>query len=427
VRDEPQPAVPAPPCSAARSGRSCEDALIQLALRLGELNQRDAILRAGASTLASVLVLPAAWSRDVPPSSAADTSTNTAVPVAPLVYTDHDRLRAHFPALALRLPRDGVDAWGVVRLAVDGDPAGALGVAWTTGEPVGDDTQRLTAVVARLVSQRLRLMEARAREHELAQRLQLSLLPTIAPVEGLEIEYRYHPAGEDALAGGDFYDVVDLEPGLTAVLIGDVAGHGVDAAAASGEVRYLVRGMLEHTRDPARVLELVERALGRGRRAMTMVTLLCAVIDTEREELRMASAGHGPPLVRRAAGGATLAKLEPAPPLGAGLVLTAAPTTTTTPFRSGDLAVFYTDGLVERRSTPIDEMLEEVLDIVAEHGSATEICSVLEDRAMTPRTHEDDVALLVVQRAPTELDPVPAPEVTAVRHLDGIRVPPERV
>jgi serine phosphatase RsbU (regulator of sigma subunit) len=444
VLDEPPPALlsSSDGSSPDRSTRNGDRALVDLALRLGELSQRDTILRAGAAALASALALPAAWSRDVPRESARGTSVGTGAgretaaaiwmtarePAAPVVYTDHERLRAHFPTLAVRLPRSGFDAWVVARLAVDGAPAGALGVAWAAEQPMDDGTHRLLTVVGRLVSLRLRLMEARAREHEVAQRLQLSLLPVVAPVEGLEIECRYHPAGANALAGGDFYDVVDLEPGLTAILIGDVAGHGVDAAAASGEVRYLVRGMLEHTRDPARVLELVERALGRGRRRITMVTLLCAVIDAEREELRMASAGHGPPIIRRPGGETTLAPIEPAPPLGAGLVLASMPSITAVPFHRGELAVFYTDGLVERRSTPIDEVLDEVLGIVAEHDSAATICSLLEHLALTPHSQRDDVALLVVRSASAEPDGHAdgAADVT-VPDVDGVRVRPQRV
>jgi serine phosphatase RsbU (regulator of sigma subunit) len=380
--------------------RPREGALVDLALRLGRLDRRDAVLRTGAATLASVLQLPAAWSREVPvePAIAAGGAT-TGEPCSPLVFTDHDRLRAYVPTLAMRLPRPGYDAWVVARLVIDGESLGALGFASTAERQLDDDTLALTTVAARLVSQRLRLMEARAREHELAQRLQLSLLPAIAPVEGLEVECRYHPAGADALAGGDFYDVVALDSRLTAVLIGDVAGHGVDAAAASGEVRYLARGMLEHTRDPAQVLQLIERALGRGWRPMTMVTLLCSVIDTERDELRTASAGHGPPFVRGVDGDTTLVRIEPSPPLGAGLVLAATPTTTVIPFRGGDVAVFYTDGLVERRATPIDEMLDVVLCLVAAHRSPAALCSALEDLAMTPPGQADDVALLVVRRA----------------------------
>ena len=385
---------PAPSEAASDADR----ALVDLALRLGGLNQRDAILRAGAVTLGTALSLPAAWSTVAGPSRRT-TARGGAGPAEPLIHTDHERFRAHFPELAARLPVAGHHAWIVLPLAVEAEPAGALGVAWTASQPADDETRRVLEIVARLVSQRLRLMEARAREHELAQRLQLSLLPTITAIEGLEIEYRYHPAGAGALAGGDFYDVVDLGAGMTAVVIGDVAGHGVDAAAASGEVRYLTRGMLEHTCDPARVIQLVDTALGRGGRPTTMVTLLCALIRADHDELQMASAGHCPPLLRRAGGAVELAAMQPAPPLGAGLVSAAAgPETTTLPFLAGDLAVFYTDGLVERRSTPIDEMVEAVRAITAEHGSPPVLCSHLEALAGGARGQGDDVALLVVRR-----------------------------
>jgi hypothetical protein len=372
--------------------------LIDLAVRLGEASTRSEMLRLGAATLSATLGRPSAWSSTVgSPTTPSCGDVATGVSEA-LVPVDRRHLSAHFPGLATRLV-DKDDRFVVLPLVVDAEPAGAIGVVWDGSPSVDDEARDVICTVGRLVSQRLRWMAARAREHELAQQLQLSLLPVIVPIPGFDVEYRYHPAGEGALAGGDFYDVVDLGPGGVAVVIGDVAGHGVEAAAASGEVRYLTRGMLEHTRDPAAVIQLVDKALDRSRRPITMVTLLCALIDTEHDELRIASAGHGAPVLRRAAGAAEVATLVPAPPLGAGLMSgSAPPIVSSVPFRLGDLAVFYTDGLVESRSRPIDEMVELVRAIAAQHGSPRELCTRLEALGAEEDARGDDLALLVVGR-----------------------------
>ena len=220
------------------------------------------------------------------------------------------------------------------------------------------------------------------------------------PVAGLEIEGRYQAADLDVRAGGDFFDVFPLGPERTAVIIGDIAGHGRAAAEASRSVRALVHRELARAAGPADVLTAVEAALVADG-ASTMVTLLCAEIDTGQDLVRMASAGHCWPVVRRASGLVEQLRQAPAPPLGVGLLDPAAgrPAEWALPFLAGDLAVLYTDGLVERRRIPLDAVLGWVHDAVAEHGQPDELCRRLLDVAATQRDHHDDVAVLIVRRA----------------------------
>jgi serine phosphatase RsbU (regulator of sigma subunit) len=219
---------------------------------------------------------------------------------------------------------------------------------------------------------------------------------------GLEIEGRYQAADLDERAGGDFFDVFPLGPERTAVIIGDIAGHGRAAAEAGRSVRALVHRELARAAGPAGVLNAVEAALVADG-ASTMVTLLCAEIDIDQDLVRMASAGHCWPVVRRASGLVEQLRQAPAPPLGVGLLDPAAgrPTEWALPFLAGDLAVLYTDGLVERRRIPLDAVLGWVQDAVAEHGQPDELCRQLLDVAAAQRDHDDDIAVLIVRRAMT--------------------------
>jgi serine phosphatase RsbU (regulator of sigma subunit) len=381
-----------------------DQVLVRLALELGAASGRREVLQVTRTALGAGLPTSARWAiagvgrtmAGGPPRPSTERRRGDVL----TLHTEHDRFVAHAPDLARQLPSAGCTAWLVAPLRDDrsGRPV-SLGVAWTAEEGPGPEAQRFVASLATLVGQALHALEARDRDHELARRLQQSLLPVIPPIAGLAIESHYQPAGAHALAGGDFYDVVDLGDGLTTVLIGDVAGHGVDAAAASGEVRYLARGVLEHTSRPADVLCLVEAALARGAREPTMVTLLCAVMDAASGTLRMASAGHAAPIIRRASGVIVPTTVRPAPPLGAGLVKAERPPLeAVVHFEPGALAVFYTDGLVERRRIPLDTVLEAVEDVVARQPSPAALCAELADFADGDRDHDDDIALLVVQR-----------------------------
>ena len=230
----------------------------------------------------------------------------------------------------------------------------------------------------------------------------LSELSRVLPVAGLEIEGRYQAADLDVRAGGDFFDVFPLGPERTAIIIGDIAGHGRAAADAGRSVRALVHRELARADGPADLLTAVEAALA-ANGASTMVTLLCAEIDTGQDLLRMASAGHCWPVLRRASGLVEQLRQAPAPPLGVGLLDPAAgrPAEWALPFLAGDLAVLYTDGLVERRRIPLDAVLGWVQDAVAEHGQPDALCQQLLDVAATQRDHDDDIAVLIVRRAMT--------------------------
>ena len=218
------------------------------------------------------------------------------------------------------------------------------------------------------------------------------------PVAGLEIEGRYQAADLDVRAGGDFFDVFPLGPERTAVIIGDIAGHGRAAAEASRSVRALVHRELARAAGPADVLTAVEAELVAAG-ASTMVTLLCAEIDTGQDLVRMASAGHCWPVVRRASGWSSRLRQAPAPPLGVGLLDPAAgaPRSGPCPSWPGIWPCSTRTGwwsAAGYRSMPCSAGCRTS----SRSTASRELCRQLLDLAAT-RDHDDDIAVLIVRRA----------------------------
>lgn len=188
------------------------------------------------------------------------------------------------------------------------------------------------------------------------RKLQQSLLPGELPrVEGVELLARYLAAADDPV-GGDWYDGFVTARGRLAVTVGDVAGHGLDATRAMGELRSatLMAGLIEQ--DETAILGHVHR-YARHLLPGMFATALLTVYDPATGRLSWGRAGHPPPLVVRHGGDARWLEGTPGPPLGAG--------TGHTPFHDahlspGDTLVVVTDGLSERRGEPITDGLERL-------------------------------------------------------------------
>ena len=201
--------------------------------------------------------------------------------------------------------------------------------------------------------------QERAREeHQLALRLQQAITPQVArPVEaaGIDVAARYQAAGQLHLVGGDWYDAVLLPDKNVLLVVGDVAGHGIDAVTGMVALRNHLRGLAITGAGPGTLLRWVNAAsyhLADG-----IATTLCGIYDPVTRVMRWARAGHLPPLLVRDG----LAR-----PLGmpGGMLLGADPSATyeeaETTLELGDVLVLYTDGLVERRDQPLDASLAEL-------------------------------------------------------------------
>jgi anti-sigma regulatory factor (Ser/Thr protein kinase) len=197
--------------------------------------------------------------------------------------------------------------------------------------------------------------------------------------------------------GGDWYDVIELGGGRTALVVGDVVGRGVQAAAVMGQLRSAVRAYARLDLPPADLLECLDgivRDLGSDQ----IVTCLYAVFDPADRTLRFANAGHLPPIVVLEEHGATVLAAAEDPPLGVGLYNLRQDEVVLGP---GATVVLYTDGLVERRGDDLDWGIESLRDLA---GGLTGSLADAPERLVTARLPEgpdDDVAVLIARVDPS--------------------------
>lgn len=241
-----------------------------------------------------------------------------------------------------------------------------------------------------------RLRASERRQREAAVTLQRSLLPQeLEQPDDLRVAATYQPGGTEAAVGGDWYDVITLGAGRTALVIGDVMGRGVRAAAVMGQLRTAVRAYARLDLPPHEVLQLLD-GLAAEIDASQIATCVYAVHDPNEGLLAYASAGHLPILVRDEDGTVRRAADPTGPPLGTGGWLHSSGTIALGP---GSTAVLYTDGLVERRGEDIDEgvaALERAL--AGAQGTPAIICDRLMRALGVDADHDDDVAVMVLQQ-----------------------------
>ncbi|MFE9453149.1 SpoIIE family protein phosphatase [Streptomyces sp. NPDC006739] len=247
-----------------------------------------------------------------------------------------------------------------------------------------------------------RLRASERSQRETAVTLQRSLLPQeLEEPDDLRIAATYQPGGTEAAVGGDWYDVITLGGGRTALVIGDVMGRGVRAAAVMGQLRTAVRAYARLDLPPHEVLQLLD-GLATEIDANQIATCAYAVHDPNEGRLVYASAGHLPILVRDENGTVQRADEPTGPPLGTGGWIHASGSV---PLGPGSTAVLYTDGLVERRNEDLDEgiaALERAL--TGATGTPQVVCDRLVRSAGVTADHDDDVAVLVLQH-PTRKGP----------------------
>ncbi|WNF28488.1 SpoIIE family protein phosphatase [Streptomyces sp. C11-1] len=271
--------------------------------------------------------------------------------------------------------------------------------AWDSAEDTQDKGEGGVLVHAADVTdhaeaaERLRTSERRHRET--AVTLQRSLLPQeLEQPDDLRIAATYQPGGTDAAVGGDWYDVITLGAGRTALVIGDVMGRGVRAAAVMGQLRTAVRAYARLDLPPHEVIQLLD-GLAAEIDATQIATCVYAVHDPNEGQLVYASAGHLPILVRDEDGTVQRAAEPTGPPLGTGGWVHTSGTIALPP---GSTAVLYTDGLVERRSEDIDEGVASLARALSgAKGSPQVVCDRLIRSLGVTAEHDDDVAVLVVQ------------------------------
>ena len=255
------------------------------------------------------------------------------------------------------------------------------------------DVATATEVVARgaahIDNARLHRQESRA-----AATLQRSMMPTRPPrLPGVRIAHHYMPGDRQAQVGGDWFDAIQLPGGRVALIVGDVMGHGLQAAAVMGQFRTAVITMAGLDLPPAQLLRHLDN-LAHRLGTEHLATCVYAVYDPIRRSLTLANAGHIPPVLAGHDGHSELLQIPGGAPIGVGGVPFE---TVEIPVPDGSWLVLCTDGLVEVRGQGIDAGLAALCSTVIEpEQSPEEVCAQILARVHS-EDRRDDVALLVAR------------------------------
>ena len=285
----------------------------------------------------------------------------------------------------------GIQSMMGVPMVAGGKVIGVLHVGSLTPRRfTGHDTELLLLAADRAAAA-VQSMTAQA-DRLAAVALQRSLVPAALPaVPGAELAARYIPGSGGV--GGDWYDVFTLPSGELCVVVGDVAGSGLPAAVIMGRMRSALRAYALETRDPAEVLDRLDRKMQHFE-PEAMATVLYAVIDPGLEQMNVCLAGHFPPVIAYPGQPAELASVATGVILGFAEVPRPV---TTVPIPPGALLCFYTDGLIERPGEVIDDGLARLCQAVTAQSPEAACAAVMRALAGSGPAR-DDIALLMVRR-----------------------------
>ncbi|MEU4688935.1 SpoIIE family protein phosphatase [Actinoplanes sp. NPDC023714] len=277
-------------------------------------------------------------------------------------------------------------------------PIGALTFCWKQPYRPGEGEHAVLTALAGYVAQALLRAAEYDERRTAAETMQKALLSPLPDLDHVRMAARYAPANRSDLVGGDWYDAVRIDESRMAVMIGDVAGHGVKAAARMGHYRSMLRALLvDRYEYPSVLLTRFERAvqmLGVGGVATALVAYLTAEPDGG-HTMTWASAGHLPPTLVLPDG--TISQLPLGGPLLGGLRgITRRTHTRVLP--AGSRLVLYTDGLLETRTRPIDDGVARLHSVLTAHPGAG--LDALADAAMEiipAGEREDDASLLLIE------------------------------
>jgi serine phosphatase RsbU (regulator of sigma subunit)/GAF domain-containing protein len=409
------PAPPGPPAPAARiarlydgvaiAWRAADDTdrlatLLQHAQRLGGIGSWEENMRTGEVhwTEQTFALFGQARGAPVP---IAELHSRVPADDVPVVQGFRDTLLAERreSAAAFRVIRPDDGSVRQIRAFAEPvvDPAGAVVALRGAYQDLSADYHTRVAFAA--AREQLADSEERAaEEHRLAMHLQQAITPRSAePVAaaGLDVAARYRPSGPGSLVSGDWYDTVLMPSKDVLVVVGDIAGHGLDAVTGMVTIRNGLRGLSITGAGPGTLLGWLNGAACHFTDGI-IGTVVCGLYNPTDRTLRWARAGHLPPILVRDGRACTLS-----PPHG--LLLGADPDAkyaeTTTPLQLGDILLLFTDGLIERRDKPIDDALDALMRIAGPAASAPGDIGSFADRVVAEASsNTDDDACLVAIR-----------------------------
>jgi len=241
------------------------------------------------------------------------------------------------------------------------------------------------------------LRQAHARERQVAVTLQEAMLHSPHLARHRDTAVRYLPAAGSLNVCGDWYEVVDLPENRFAVAVGDVVGHGLEAAAVMGMLRSALSAVVRAVEGPAKALDILG-LYARYVEGALATTVIQAVIDTRARRILYSSAGHPPPVLLHPDGTCDLLDQATDPPLGA-RPKPVPRLQADLPYTPGDTFVLYTDGLIERRGEDIDAGLQRLTDALARHArhSPERLADALLAHLGVSSGASDDIALIVLR------------------------------
>lgn len=313
---------------------------------------------------------------------------------APVLVNRAER-EARYPEMVRDTERLGLDTTASVPLVDElGEVFGVLGIGWSDTIELSEEIRLRLDLLADLCSHALRRAQRTEARDRLVEEMQAEVLAMPDASRTLDVALAYEPARGDIGFGGDWYDVIEIGDACTALVVGDVAGHGITAAARMTEAKATIRTLVLNV-PHAEVIPAANRSLAHFDSGY-IATAAVAWIDDGTNTLEWRLAGHLPPVLRPTHGDACLLEGVHHPPIG---TVTTPCEQASVPFPVGSLLVLYTDGLVERRGEDIDVGLERLRSIV---DGLPPTCSAREARdsimaELQLDEREDDVAIVVVR------------------------------
>ncbi|MFI9452217.1 PP2C family protein-serine/threonine phosphatase [Amycolatopsis sp. NPDC052450] len=282
---------------------------------------------------------------------------------------------------------------GVPMLAED-ELIGVLHVGSVTPREFDETDIELLRLVAGRLALALQI-ENSTSDRAAAAALQRSLLPARLPaVPGLSFAARYVPGAEPGV-GGDWYDLFSLPGDRLGIVMGDVAGHGLNAAVIMGRLRSALRAYALESDDPAEVLSKLDRKVQHFEPG-ALATVVYGLVSASRDKFAVSLAGHLPPVLAAPGGPSAFVDVPVDPPIG---VTGPSRRTVELDLPPGGVLAFYTDGLVERRDHLIDVGLRRLADVVTAEQPGV-VCARVMAALVGTTPAQDDIALLVARREP---------------------------
>ncbi len=302
----------------------------------------------------------------------------------------------------------------IVPLVAGRRTVGALELGWADPTVLGSDDRVFLQTLAGQGAQALDRARHFELERSIAETLQRSVLPVALPrLAGAQIAARYLPGTHEVAVGGDWFDAVELPDDRVGLVVGDVVGKGVHAAASMGQLRNALRAISIERLKPPSALARLDRVASDALET-SFATVVYAVVDRNAGFLRFSSAGHPPPVVAYPDGRVEVLEGGRGLPLGTGLGPKYRQSVVELP--AGSVVVLYTDGLVERRGRTIDEGIEGLVEAVAEAPKDAErLLEHVLETLVAGADRADDIAILAARFLPV----APKPLDLTVRSNEG--------